>query len=152
MDKYTTYVGMDVHARSITATALDKGTGETARKRFGLDCDVIAVSTLPRSAKDRQEKCDRLDSRAILREIANPLSGYSRVWVPTKAQEGAKEVCRAPERRVGPAVQRRATRDRPLDSPRGPSRTTDFPSNGKGDTALQSEDRNARGVTPHARM
>lgn len=137
MDKYTTYVGMDVHARSVTATALVKDTGETVKRRFGrgysaaeiaswcsslaqpvylayesgctgvwlarelralgVDCDVIAVSTLARSAKDRQEKCDKLDSRAILREMANPLSSYSRVWIPTEEQEGAKEICRAYE-------------------------------------------------------
>lgn len=137
MDEYTTFVGMDVHARSITATALAKDSGETIKKKFGrgysaaeiaswcnslsqpvylayesgctgfalardlralgIDCDVIAVSTLPRSTKDRQGKCDKLDSRAILREIVNPLSNYSCVWIPTEEQEGAKEVCRAYE-------------------------------------------------------
>ncbi len=101
MDKYSVYVGMDVHARSVTAQALNKHTGEVHKKRFGagygaaeialwvkglgksaycayesgctgvwlardlrllgIDCDVIAVSTLARSTKDRQEKCDKLD-------------------------------------------------------------------------------------------
>ena len=33
MDKYSVYVGMDVHARSVTAQALDKNTGEFCKKR-----------------------------------------------------------------------------------------------------------------------
>ncbi len=134
MDKYNVYVGMDVHARSVTAQALNKHTGEVHKKRFGagysaaqiaawveglgksaycayesgctgvwlardlrllgIDCDVIAVSTLARSTKDRQEKCDKLDARAILREIANPLSTYSCVFIPTKEQEGRRDLCR----------------------------------------------------------
>ena len=36
-------------------------------RELGIDCDVIAVSTLPRSTRDRQGKCDRLDARAITR-------------------------------------------------------------------------------------
>ena len=34
MDNYTTYVGMDVHARSITAKSLILETGETSTKVF----------------------------------------------------------------------------------------------------------------------
>lgn len=134
MDKYSVYVGMDVHARSVTAQALNIETGEMRKKRFGegysasevaswtkelgksiylayesgctgvwlarelralgLDCDVIAISTLARSTKDKQEKCDKLDARAILREIANPLSSYSCVYIPTEEQEGMRDVCR----------------------------------------------------------
>lgn len=54
MDKYTTYVGMDVHARSITARAMVKETGETFSKRLS-DCpgaeDVASwLSSLPQPA------------------------------------------------------------------------------------------------------
>ena len=96
MRKYTTYVGMDVHARSIEASAIDVETGEVFGRSFtgcptaadvaewlgtlpqplycayesgctgfvlarglrelGFDCDVIAVSTLPKSAKDKKQK------------------------------------------------------------------------------------------------
>ncbi len=134
MDKYSVYVGMDVHARSVTAQALNKHTGEVHKKRFGagygaaeiaawvedlgksaycayesgctgvwlardlrslgIDCDVIAISTLARSTKDRQGKCDKLDARAILREIVNPLSTYSCVFIPTEEQEGKRDLCR----------------------------------------------------------
>ena len=117
MRNYTTYVGMDVHARSIQASGVDVETGEVFGRSFGncptaadvagwlatlpqpvycayesgctgfvlarglrelgIACDVIAVSTLPRSTKDRKQKCDKLDARAIRREISNPDSGYS---------------------------------------------------------------------------
>ena len=135
MRKYTTYVGMDVHARSIDASAIDVTTGETWSKTFsncpaaaevaewfstlpqplysayesgctgfvlarglrglGFDCDVIAVSTLPRSAKDKKQKCDKLDARAIRREIANPDAGYSVVWVPDEKTEAERDLVRA---------------------------------------------------------
>ena len=135
MSKYTTYVGMDVHARSIDASAIDVTTGETWRKTFGgcpsaaevagwlktlpqplycayesgctgfvlarglrglgYDCDVIAVSTLPKSAKDKKQKCDKLDARAIRREIANPDSSYSVVWVPDEKAEAERDLVRA---------------------------------------------------------
>ena len=135
MDKYTTYVGMDVHARSITARAMARETGETFSRRFadcpsaeevsswlsglpqpvycayesgctgthlardlralGFGCDVIAVSTLARSVKDRKGKCDKLDARAILREILNPFAGYSTVWVPDERAEADRSLARA---------------------------------------------------------
>ena len=135
MRKYTTYVGMDVHARSIQASAIDVATGEVFNRSFGdcpaaavvaewlgtlpqpaycayesgctgfalarglralgYDCDVIAVSTLPRSDKDKRQKCDRLDARAIRREIANPDSGYSVAWVPDERTEAERDLTRA---------------------------------------------------------
>ncbi len=134
MRKYTTYAGMDVHARSIEASAVDVETGEVFSRSFrncpaaaevaewlgtlpqpvycayesgctgftlarglralGYDCDVIAVSTLPRSTKDKKQKCDRLDARAIRREIANPDSGYSVVWVPDEKTEAERDLAR----------------------------------------------------------
>ena len=134
MDKYTTYVGMDVHARSITAQGVVLETGEHLSKRFGAGysaadvanwfaslpqpvycayesgctgvwlardlralgyaCDVIAISTIARSTKDRQQKCDKLDAKAILAAIANPLSKHSVIWIPTKQQEGERDLAR----------------------------------------------------------
>ena len=135
MDKYTTYVGMDVHARSITLRAMVKETGETRSARLGdcpgaeevaswlsglpqpvycayeagctgthlarelrelgYACDVIAVSTLARSSKDRKGKCDKHDAKVILREILNPLATYSTVWVPDRATEADRSLARA---------------------------------------------------------
>lgn len=134
MGKYTTYVGMDVHARSIAASAVDLSSGEEFSRSFagcpaaadvaewletlpqpvycayesgctgfvlarglralGFDCDVIAVSTLPRSGKDRRQKCDRRDARAIRREIANPDPDYSVVWIPDEKTEAERDLLR----------------------------------------------------------
>ena len=134
MHKYTTYVGMDVHARSIEASAIDVETGEVFNRSFhdcpqagdvaewlaalpqplycayesgctgfvlarglrdlGYDCDVIAVSTLPKSTKDKKQKCDKLDARAIRREIANPDASYSVVWIPDERTEAERDLCR----------------------------------------------------------
>lgn len=131
---YTTYVGMDVHARSVTCQALNTKTGESKTKtlgdcpsadviaswlstleepvycayesgctayalcrglrELGYDCDIIAVSTLPRSTRDRQQKCDKLDAKSILREITNPMSDYSTVWVPDPEVEAARDLAR----------------------------------------------------------
>jgi len=125
---------MDVHARSIQASAIDVTTGEVFNRSFGncpaaadvaewlatlpqpvycayesgctgfvlarglrglgYDCDVIAVSTLPKSTKDRKQKCDKLDARAIRREIANPDSGYSTVWIPDEKTEAERDLAR----------------------------------------------------------
>ncbi len=134
MGNYTTYVGLDVHARSIEASGIDVETGEEFSRSFrgcptpedvaewlgtlpqpvlagyesgctgftlarglrasGLDCVVIAVSTLPMSTRDRKRKCDRLDARAIRRELANPDSGYSTVWVPDEKTEAERDLVR----------------------------------------------------------
>ena len=135
MRNYTTYVGMDVHARSIQASAVVVETGEVSNRSFGgcpqaadvaewlatlpqpvycayesgctgfvlarglralgYDCDVIAVSTLPRSQKDRAQKCDRNDARAIRREMVNPDRSYSVVWVPDEKTEAERDLVRA---------------------------------------------------------
>lgn len=134
MSKYSTLVGMDVHARTITCVALITGTGEYKQRKFnncptpseialwlsalpqpvycayesgctayalcrglrelGYDCDIIAISTLPRSAKDKQQKCDKLDARAILREMCNQASEYTLVYVPDEEIEAVRDLAR----------------------------------------------------------
>lgn len=134
MSKFNTLVGMDVHARSITCTALVLETGEYRRKRFsngptagdvaawldelpqparcayesgctgfelarglrelGHACDVIAVSTLPKSTKDRKQKCDKRDSESILSALANPASRHTTVYVPDPETEAARDLAR----------------------------------------------------------
>ena len=139
MDKYTTYVGMDVHARSVTAKALNIRTGEMFSKRFetgycaaeisdwidstlarpvlcayesgvtgiwlardlitlGIDCEVIAISTLPTSQKDRKQKCDKHDAQVILREMTNPSKDYSAIYIPDERTEAERDLCRAREK------------------------------------------------------
>lgn len=135
MRNYKSYVGMDVHSRSVSVSSFTPETGEVREKKFagcptpsdiadwlsrlpqpvycayesgctgfglardlrriGFDCDVIAVSTLPKSQKDKKQKCDRLDARAIRREICNPDRGYSVVWVPSEQLEADRNLVRA---------------------------------------------------------
>lgn len=61
----------------------------------GITCDVVAVSTLPRSPKDKRHKDDRHDAGVVLREICNPASDVSYVWVPDPEVEGARDLARA---------------------------------------------------------
>ena len=39
---YITSIGLDVHARSVSACAFDPFTGEVAQRRFGTDAGEIA--------------------------------------------------------------------------------------------------------------
>lgn len=134
MNKFNTLVGMDVHARSITCTAVVVETGEhRSRKlsrspkagdvaawlsqlpqpvycayesgctgfelarglrRLGYACDVIAVSTLPKSPKNRQQKCDRLDSEMVLNAIASAAPTHTTVFVPDEETEAARDLAR----------------------------------------------------------
>lgn len=135
MSEYTTQVGMDVHARSVSCKALRPETGECWSKTFsgdgherellewlkklpgpvrcsyesgctgfwlsrflergGVACDVMAVSTIPRSPKNRKHKDDRHDAGVVLREMCNPASDVSYVWVPDPEVEGARDLARA---------------------------------------------------------
>ena len=132
--KFSTLVGMDVHARSITCSALVVETGEIISRKLsgspragdvsawlstlpqpvycayesgctafelarglremGHACDVIAVSTLAKSPKDKGQKCDKRDSRAILSAIANPASDHTLVDVPSVEVEAARDLAR----------------------------------------------------------
>lgn len=53
MSNATTFVGLDVHARSVKACAFVPETGETIRKSFGYEPGEIAswVSSLPQPAR-----------------------------------------------------------------------------------------------------
>ena len=135
MAKFSTFVGMDVHARSVTCRGVTPETGEAWSRRFdgaacggdvaawliglpgpvycayesgctgfelcrllraaGLECDVVAVSTLPKSGRDRKRKNDRADAASLMRELANPASDYTTVWVPPADVEAARDLARA---------------------------------------------------------
>lgn len=134
MSKFNTLVGMDVHARSITCTAVVVETGEHRSRKLsrspkagdvaawlsqlpqpvycayesgctgfelarglrelGYACDVIAVSTLPKSPKNRRQKCDRLDSEMVLNAIASAAPTHTTVFVPDEETEAARDLAR----------------------------------------------------------
>lgn len=140
MKKYSTYVGMDVHARTIACRLYVVETGEVASKTFancptaqdiaqwlegfpkpayaayesgctafnlcrrlrelGVDCDVIAVTTLMKSEKQKSQKCDKLDAKAMLAAITNPMSDHTCVWCPDTQTEGARDLARAADEAI----------------------------------------------------
>lgn len=53
MSNATTFVGLDVHARSVKACAFVPETGETVRRSFGYEpCEIASwASSLPQPAK-----------------------------------------------------------------------------------------------------
>lgn len=74
MSNATTFVGLDVHARSVKACAFVPETGETIRKSFGYEPGEIAswVSSLPQPARCVYESgvtgfhlCRELDSMGV---------------------------------------------------------------------------------------
>lgn len=127
-----TSVGLDVHARSITAAAIDTVTGELFKERlvpahdavlawierlpgtaavtyeagptgFGLArairaseirCEVAAPSKIRRAAGDRV-KTDARDAVLLARLLR--MDEITSVWVPTVAEEAARDLVRARE-------------------------------------------------------
>jgi transposase len=61
---------------------------------LGIDCDVIAVSSIARSTDDRQRKTDRMDANRLLKELLIPGSDLSRVWLPDPECEGVRDLLR----------------------------------------------------------
>lgn len=62
---------------------------------LGIDCDVVAVSTIARSADDRKRKNDRRDAKRLLAELLSPDSSCSTVWMPDEECEGERDLVRA---------------------------------------------------------
>lgn len=127
-----TSVGLDVHARSVVACAIDTVSGELVRARLcpehgqvlgwlgglsgpvavayeagptgfglaravraaGLRCEVVAPSKLQRPAGDRV-KTDARDALHLARLLR--LDEFTRVRVPSPAQEAARDLVRARE-------------------------------------------------------
>lgn len=63
-------------------------------RELGEDCGVAAVTTLPRSQKQRRQKTDAVDARALLADITNMTHEFSWCWVPSKEAEQARDLCR----------------------------------------------------------
>ena len=61
---------------------------------LGVDCDVLAVSTIARSTNDKQNKNDRKDAKRLLDELLIPSSSPSKVWLPDCELEGVRDYLR----------------------------------------------------------
>lgn len=64
-------------------------------RSMGIDCDVIAVTSIPRSSGDRLLKDDRVDARLLLDAVTAPSCKCRAVHVPDEASEAARDLCRA---------------------------------------------------------
>lgn len=64
-------------------------------RALGHACDVIAVTSIARSSKDRQLKDDRHDAQSLLDAVTAPSSGCRAVWVPSEEAEAARDLVRA---------------------------------------------------------
>lgn len=64
-------------------------------RTLGVDCDVIAVSSIARSTDDKRKKSDDKDARRLLQEMITPGSELSRVWLPDEELEGMRDLARA---------------------------------------------------------
>ena len=64
-------------------------------RALGHACDMIAVSSIPRSADDRALKDDRRDARGLLEAVTSPTSRCRAVYVPSEEAEGARDAVRA---------------------------------------------------------
>ena len=64
-------------------------------RELGIDCDVIATSSIPRTQKEAKKKSDKLDAKKLVREILNSANSLSAVWLPDEETEGARAISRA---------------------------------------------------------
>ena len=64
-------------------------------RSLGIDCDVVAVSTIARSTDDKKRKNDRRDAKRLLSEMLSPEPSYSTVWMPDEECEGERDLVRA---------------------------------------------------------
>ena len=62
---------------------------------LGHSCDVIAVTSIPRSSQDRAFKDDRRDAEGLLHAVISPKSRCRAVWVPSEECEAARDLVRA---------------------------------------------------------
>jgi transposase len=61
----------------------------------GIDCDVVAVTSIARSTDDKQRKTDRTDAKRLLSELTMPDPTYTAVWLPDAECEAARDLARA---------------------------------------------------------
>ena len=64
-------------------------------RALGIDCDVVAVSSIARSVDDKQRKTDKMDARRLLAELLLPEPTYTTVWMPDTQCEAARDLARA---------------------------------------------------------
>ena len=64
-------------------------------KAAGFNCYIAAATSIPKSSKNNRHKNDRNDASILLREMLNPASDISYIWIPDRETEGARDFIRA---------------------------------------------------------
>ena len=64
-------------------------------RAMGADCDIIAVTSIPRSTEDKRLKDDRRDAQALLEAVTAPSCKCKTVYIPSEESEAARDLCRA---------------------------------------------------------
>lgn len=64
-------------------------------RALGIDCDVVAVTSLARSTDDKLRKNDKRDANRLLAELISPKKDYSVVWIPDAHCEAMRDLARA---------------------------------------------------------
>lgn len=64
-------------------------------RSLGHDCDVIAVTSIPRSPQDKAFKDDRRDAEGLLHAVISPKGRCREVWIPSEECEAARDLVRA---------------------------------------------------------
>lgn len=90
MEKYFTAPYYAAYESGCTAFYLAKEL-----RKLGIDCDIIAISSLARSRDDRQRKTDLHDAKRLLAEILMPIPTYTTVWIPDDECEADRDLVRA---------------------------------------------------------
>jgi len=64
-------------------------------RAMGIDCDIMAVTSIPRSTEDKRLKDDRRDAQSLLEAVTAPSSKCKTVYIPSEESEAARDLCRA---------------------------------------------------------
>lgn len=64
-------------------------------RAMGIDCDVIAVTSIPKSTEAKRVKDDRRDAQSLLEAVTVPSSKCKAVYIPSEESEAARDLCRA---------------------------------------------------------
>lgn len=62
---------------------------------MGVDCDIIAVTSIPRSTEDRRPEDDRRDAQSLLEAVTAPSRECKAVYIPSEESEAKRDLCRA---------------------------------------------------------
>ena len=64
-------------------------------RAMGIDCDIIAVTSIPRGTEDKRPEDDRRDARSLLEAVTAPSCKCKAARIPSEGSGAARGLCRA---------------------------------------------------------